>query len=206
MSTQASVLPARTPRSAFGKLLNSEAKYAWRAPLGLLLGVAAPVLALVVLGLIPGANKPLNSFDGSTAFSVYFPALIAFALAVLALFSLPIHLATYREQGILRADVHHAGAPGVDPGGAGHHQPRPGRGGPAHPRGGGHRGVWPGRTRGTRRVHPGPGAEHRCHVRHRAVGVGHCPLRECRRWYRAVAVFPLLFFSGLFVPRAPWDL
>jgi ABC-2 type transport system permease protein len=102
MSTHASVLPTRTPRLAFGKLLKSEAKYAWRAPLGLLLGVAVPVLVLVVLGLIPGANKPLKSFDGSTAFSVYFPALVAFALAVLALLSLPIHLATYREQGILR--------------------------------------------------------------------------------------------------------
>lgn len=36
MSTQVSVLPARTPRSAFGKLLQNEATYAWWAPLGLL--------------------------------------------------------------------------------------------------------------------------------------------------------------------------
>lgn len=102
MSTHAALLPTRTPRSAFGKLLRSEAKYAWRAPLGLLLGVAVPVLVLVVLGLIPGANKPLKSYDDLTAFSVYFPSLIVLALAVLALLSLPIHLAAYREQGILR--------------------------------------------------------------------------------------------------------
>ncbi len=102
MSTHALPLPARTPRSAFGKLLNTEAKYAWRAPLGLLLGVAVPVLVLVILGLIPGANKSLKSLDGLTLFSVYFPVLIVFALAVLALLSLPTHLASYREQGILR--------------------------------------------------------------------------------------------------------
>lgn len=102
MSSHALLLPTRTPRSAFGKLLGSEVKYARRASLGLLLGVAVPVLVLVVLGFIPGANKPLKSYDGLTVFSVYFPALIVFALAVLALLSLPIHLASYREQGILR--------------------------------------------------------------------------------------------------------
>ncbi len=39
---------------------------------------------------------------GLTYFSVYFPILIAFVLAMLSLISLPVHLATYREQGILR--------------------------------------------------------------------------------------------------------
>ncbi len=102
MSADASFLAAGTPRSAFGKLLLDEVRYAWRAPLGLLLGVAVPGLVLIALGLIPGANKPLKSFDGLTAFSAYFPALIVLALAVLALLSLPIHLASYREQGILR--------------------------------------------------------------------------------------------------------
>lgn len=102
MNSHALPLPARRPRAAFVKLLGAEAKYAWRAPLGLLLGVAVPVLVLVVLGLIPSADSPLESLGGLTAFSAFFPALIALALAVLALLSLPIHLATYREQGILR--------------------------------------------------------------------------------------------------------
>jgi ABC-2 type transport system permease protein len=102
MSAHVSVLSARAPRSAFGKLLQSEARYAWRAPLGLLLGVGVPVLVLVVLGLIPGANKPVKSLDGLTVFSVYFPVLIVLALSVISLLSLPTHLASYREQGILR--------------------------------------------------------------------------------------------------------
>ena len=67
-----------------------------------MLGVAVPVLVLVILGLIPGANKPVKSLGGLTLFSVYFPVLIVFALAALALLSLPTHLASYREQGILR--------------------------------------------------------------------------------------------------------
>ena len=71
-------------------------------PLGLILGVAAPVLVLVILGTIPGPDKPVKSLGGLTYFSVYFPILIALALAVISLISLPVHLATYREQGILR--------------------------------------------------------------------------------------------------------
>jgi hypothetical protein len=104
VSTHALLMPTKTPRSAFGKLPRAEATYAWRAPLGLLLGVAVPVLVLITLGLIPYANKPLKSYDGLTVFSVYFPALIVLALAVLALLSLPIHLASYCEQGTSWSD------------------------------------------------------------------------------------------------------
>ena len=102
MSTHAVLLPVRTPRSAFGKLLGCEARYAWRVPIGLIFGVAVPMLVLVILGTIPGVNKPVKSFGGLTYFSIYFPILIALALAVLSLISLPLHLVNYREQGILR--------------------------------------------------------------------------------------------------------
>jgi ABC-2 type transport system permease protein len=102
MSTHAVLLPARTPRSAFGKLLQSEIKVAWRVPLGLILGVAVPVLVLVIFGTIPAMSKPAGSLGGLSYFSVYFPILIAFVLVMLALISLPVHLASYREQGILR--------------------------------------------------------------------------------------------------------
>jgi ABC-2 type transport system permease protein len=60
------------------------------------------VLVLVILGSIPGANKPVTSLGGLTFFSVYFPVLIAWVLGMLALLSLPGHLADYRQQGILR--------------------------------------------------------------------------------------------------------
>jgi len=102
MTAHASLLSARTPRSAFGKLLQSETKVAWRVPLGLILGVAVPIFVLVIFRAIPAMNKPAASLGGLTWFSVYFPVLIALVLAMLSLISLPVHLATYREQGILR--------------------------------------------------------------------------------------------------------
>jgi hypothetical protein len=61
---------ARTPRSAFGKLLQSETKVAWRVPLGLVLGAAVPVLVLVIFGTIPAMNKPAGSLGGLAYFSV----------------------------------------------------------------------------------------------------------------------------------------
>jgi len=102
MSSHAVLLPQRTPRSAFGKLVQNEGRYAWRVPFGLILGVAVPLLVLVIMGVIPGANKPVKSLGGLTVFSTYFPVFIALALGIIALLSLPGHLADYRQQGILR--------------------------------------------------------------------------------------------------------
>src|SRR3974377_653820 len=66
------------------------------------MGGGLPVLALVIMGLIPGANKPVKSLDGLTVFGTYFPVFIAMALGMIGLISLPGHLADYRQQGILR--------------------------------------------------------------------------------------------------------
>lgn len=96
------LLPARTPGSAFVKLVESEARIAWRAPVGLIFGVALPVLLLIVFGGTPSMNHPVVALGGLTAFTVFFPILVVFVIAALALFGLPMHLATYRNQGILR--------------------------------------------------------------------------------------------------------
>jgi ABC-2 type transport system permease protein len=102
VSAVAAPAPAKAPGTAFRSLLNSEVKIAWRVPIGLLLGVAVPVLALLIFGSVPGLNHHEKRFGGLTYFSVYFPIVIAFVVAILSLISLPTHLATYREQGILR--------------------------------------------------------------------------------------------------------
>lgn len=102
MSAHGGVLPASPPRAAFGKLLACEARLAWREPIGLVWGLAIPVVLLVVFGAIPGAHKHEAQLGGLTVFAVYVPILIAFCIGMLALFSLPRALVTYRELGILR--------------------------------------------------------------------------------------------------------
>jgi ABC-2 type transport system permease protein len=102
MNSHASLLPAGTPRSAFGKLLTAEARYQWRAPVGLVFGIGVPLMLVIIFGLIPAANTPDESMGGQTMFSLFFPSLLVLALITLALTSLPAHLANYRQQGILR--------------------------------------------------------------------------------------------------------
>jgi ABC-2 type transport system permease protein len=100
MNGHASLLPAGTPRSAFGKLLTAEAKYQWRVPYGLIFGIGLPMMLVIIFGLIPAANTPDES--GLTVFGAFFPTLLTLALMVLSLLILPQHLADYRQQGILR--------------------------------------------------------------------------------------------------------
>lgn len=102
MNSHVSLLPTGTPRPAFGKLLTAEARYQWRAPAGLILGIGVPVMLLVIFGLIPAVNSPETSEGGLTFFSWLFPSLLLASLITLSLLNLPAHLADYRQQGILR--------------------------------------------------------------------------------------------------------
>lgn len=93
---------ARPPLSAFGRLVLTEAKLAWRTPIGLILGLGLPVLLLVVFGSIPKFREPAAELGGLTILSLYMPILSAFTVAMLALVGVSVSLSGYREQGILR--------------------------------------------------------------------------------------------------------
>jgi ABC-2 type transport system ATP-binding protein len=94
------LLPSQAPRRAFAKLTQAEARLAWRQRTGLLVGLVAPALLLAVFGSL--LRKPSSTLGGLSFAQDYFLVLIVFVLAGLSFFSLPISLATYREQGILR--------------------------------------------------------------------------------------------------------
>ena len=96
------LLPKTAPRAAFGKIVLNEARLAWRLPAGLIFGVAVPLLLVVIFGEIPGMHQPQPSMGGLTLFPVYVPILICMAIAILGLISLPAALVSYRDQGILR--------------------------------------------------------------------------------------------------------
>lgn len=97
-----SLLPARTPRQAFRKMVQSEARLSRRQPIGPALGLGMPVVLLVIFGSLPAFHKHYPKLGGLTYFNIYLPILLALVLAALGLWSLPTPLATYREQGILR--------------------------------------------------------------------------------------------------------
>jgi ABC-2 type transport system permease protein len=102
MSSLSLPLPRRARRTAFGKIVLNEARLAWRRPVGLIAGVGLPVLLLVLFGELPAFHRTLAEIGGLTLFDVYVPVLLTFGLAMLALMGLPVPLASYRELGVLR--------------------------------------------------------------------------------------------------------
>ncbi len=102
MSIRSSLLPAGTPRAAFGMIVLNEARIARRLPLGLLTGVLLPTVLLVIIGSIPKNRVHLPVLGGLTTFNAYVPIFLAMVIAALAFYGLPIPLAIYRDQGILR--------------------------------------------------------------------------------------------------------
>lgn len=102
MTAQLAARRRHTAWRAFGKIVLNEARLAWRSPRGLLFGVALPALLVVIFGELPKAQVHRSSLGGLTLFTVEVPVLLAFVIAAMALYSLPIALAGYREQGILR--------------------------------------------------------------------------------------------------------
>ena len=95
-------LPIRARRTALGNIVLNEARLTWRRPVGLIGGIGIPVLLLVVFGELPSFQRHMASLGGLTTFDLYVPILVVFSLAMLALLGLPIPLASYRELGVLR--------------------------------------------------------------------------------------------------------
>ena len=95
-------LPGTARGAAFRQIVLNEARLAWRRPVALIAGVLLPVLLLVIFGELPAFHQALPQLGGLTLFDAYVPVLIVFSLAMLALLGLPIPLVSYRELGVLR--------------------------------------------------------------------------------------------------------
>ena len=91
--------PAR-PQSALRRLTATEARLLLREPIALLWGLGFPMGLMVIMGLL--APAPQRDLGGLRLVDVYEPIVIAFVIAVLALQGMPIALVAYRERGILR--------------------------------------------------------------------------------------------------------
>ena len=76
----------RAPRAAFGKIVLNEARLAWRsARRDRRRHRAFPWLLLVIFGSIPVFQQPSARLGGLARFEVYIPILIAFSIGMLAL-------------------------------------------------------------------------------------------------------------------------
>jgi ABC-2 type transport system permease protein len=104
MTALSSAAPTTTrahQRRAFAALLRTECKLFVREPMMIFWGVVFPVALLVIIGAASG-NKHEKALGGLRFIVVYTPTVMVFTLAILALNALPAALASYREKGYLR--------------------------------------------------------------------------------------------------------
>lgn len=100
-ATETRTAPGRR-RSALAWLTFTEFRLFMREPLVVFWGIALPLLLLIIFGNIPAFKKSPAGYEGLTVLDAFIPILIMLTLAMLSFFSLPLVLAGYREQRVLR--------------------------------------------------------------------------------------------------------
>ena len=88
--------------SALARLTRTETKLFFREPVAVFFSLAFPPLLMVILGSIPSMREPDKGLGGLRVIDLYAPILVAMAIALFSLSGLPQQFATYREKGILR--------------------------------------------------------------------------------------------------------
>jgi ABC-2 type transport system permease protein len=84
------------------RLTAMELRLFLREPMAVFFAIAFPALLVGILGSVPSFRQPQTSLGGLRVIDVEVPTAIAFVLVMLAMSSVPATLATYRERGILR--------------------------------------------------------------------------------------------------------
>jgi ABC-2 type transport system permease protein len=80
----------------------SEAKLLFRDPISWLAAIALPSALLLIFGAVFAPHRPHPALGGQRWIDTFAPSLVVITTATLAIQTLPIRLATYREKGILR--------------------------------------------------------------------------------------------------------
>ena len=80
-----------TPRgAAFGTIVLNEARLARRQPFPIIGSVALPVVLMIIFGLIPSNQQTISTLGGLTLFETYLPIIMALGLTMLTLLGLPV--------------------------------------------------------------------------------------------------------------------
>jgi ABC-2 type transport system permease protein len=82
------------------KLIRNEWRLFLREPLAMTFVVAFPVITVLVLGGVFEDDDP--TFGGASPSDYYVAAYVAVVIAAVGLVMVPVHVATYRERGVIR--------------------------------------------------------------------------------------------------------
>ena len=83
-------------------LFLAEARLLFRDPISWIAAIVLPSAILLIFGAIFAPHRPDPALGGLRWIDTFAPSLVVIATATLAIQTLPIRLATYREKGILR--------------------------------------------------------------------------------------------------------
>jgi ABC-2 type transport system permease protein len=86
----------------YSKLTQTELRLFLREPALVFFTLFFPSILVIILGSIPSFRKPIDAFGGATVVAIYVNIAVILLLAMLALQTTPLVLATYRERGVLR--------------------------------------------------------------------------------------------------------
>ena len=95
-------LPGTPHGAAFGRIVRNEARLARRQPFPIIGSIALPVVLMIVFAEVPSDQKTISLLGGLTLFETYLPIVMALGLTMLTLLGLPGPLVSYREIGVLR--------------------------------------------------------------------------------------------------------
>ncbi|WP_157008845.1 ABC transporter permease [Agromyces laixinhei] len=88
--------------TALTKLTTTETKLFFRDPMNVALGLGLAPILLIILGLVPAFREPIADLGGVRTIDLYMPILVAVAIATFGVFILPQLTAGYRAKGVLR--------------------------------------------------------------------------------------------------------
>jgi ABC-2 type transport system permease protein len=83
-------------------LLRSEFRLYFRDIAGVIFGLILSPLILVILGSIPSFREENPDLGGNSVIGLFVPTMITLAIVMVAISTMPVQLAIYRERGILR--------------------------------------------------------------------------------------------------------
>ena len=95
--------PRMAPRAAaFGQIVRNEARLVRRQPTNMIGSIGLPVVLMIIFGELPSFRQPAAALGGLSGFDTYVPVIMVLGLTMLTLLGLPGPLVSYRELGILR--------------------------------------------------------------------------------------------------------
>lgn len=95
------VRPVRRPPSVTARLLRAEARLVLRDPMTLTFVFAFPVVTMLIIGGSFGTS-PDDVFEGQNPAHWYVASYLTVVLGATGLVMAPVHIASYRERGVLR--------------------------------------------------------------------------------------------------------